>query len=1565
MSLGDNGTSKLARGWLAALAGAIAIALTFGALIGFGADAANAATKGITTTVTVDGEAYNGTPVVSEGAVVNMKIQYDVTVLPGSTVKVALGTNITLKELTGGNEAVKSAIVDPSDPNAVLITFVEEWPADINQGYLDFSFTVNSVEKSSTEKISWTVDGAEQSLDVIIKNGGDEFANVSDWVNKAASPGNLNGHVSVKDGKVVVADGIIGAEISYQLDVNTAAAKTGYTVADQLPAGMKYVEGSFSASQTTWDANGLNKQTNNELGFVPTIDEAAFSGTLDLPAASKTTLKYKATVADEAARIALENKIQTEYDKVAQAGGNYFTTLVNTATFGGDTTKTAAVNVGGNVAGPVGPGLGKAFGKTAAWPNTMLEPAEDGTVDPAADVTYTLKSDLREWNKSNKLTTLTGNMVVWDKLPTQMKWNTADAAFISATSDADSKVDFPLTKAASFMGDHVAFQADEYVGKYFVDEASQTLYVNVGQDSSMVVNVAMKAQLTTVDGLSVTTSTTVPGQKDYKVTNRGQWSWADTKQQTNGYNRESSLTSKFEDENGFNMPNKFAKASGSNVVVVKPGEGGTVDYKFTVGEGAGVDLRKSSIVDYVDTNIFDVSNLATIAVSGKYDWWREMGASSFLLEMNADGNLLITLSENGVAQVAEWGTNKRFELTLSLPLKPVVGKQTLQIKNKATLFGEDDKALFWSESQSEATSFGQEAEVAKSIRDTRNQIWSQNLRAEVDGDGNLVQSKFVYRIQLIPHGGFNGVSILDVVDNLPSGLKFEGFVTDDNKDTGINPTMSVQNLTGNLQARFDADPESELGGTVTMFQKAGTVLNASGMTQSNYPTVFVLVSIADFAVDEAIVNKIGGSSTTITPSDGYPLSIAKVDSLDAEKVISDPNARFQILDADNNVVVENVFVHDGALRVKDEEGVVKNVKVSEVGTYTVKEITAPAGYDLSVATITVVVEDNGSSKAEKFFNTPSTYAVGDFVWVDADKNGLQDDGEVLEGVKVTLLDGTGKTIATTETNAAGLYIFDDLPAGEYQVKFELTAEQSVRYNFTAPNAPAASKDTNDSDADPVTGLTAKFTLDDTNTALTKDYGFDVLATKGIDPTWDAGVIIKPSVSVGDVVWVDSNRDGIQTKDEPGIKGVVLTIVGPDGKSVTDVFGKTVRPVTTDDNGAYNFVNLPVLKDGESYTVTIDQVASKTPLAPYIPTITDSGDRATDSSTWTAKSEGLTVDGEQDLTLDFGFVLPKVSVGDYLWVDSNRDGIQGDPKDEPGIKGVVLTITGPDGKSVTDVFGKTVRPVTTDDNGAYNFVNLPVLKDGESYTVTIDQVASKTPLAPYVPTVPGAGEDRGADSSTGSAISTGLTQHEDHDPTLDFGFVLPKASVGDYVWVDSNRDGIQGDPKDEPGIKGVVLTITGPDGKSVTDVFGKTVRPVTTDDNGAYNFVNLPVLKDGESYTVTIDQVASKTPLAPYVPTVPGAGEDRGADSSTGSAISTGLTQHEDHDPTLDFGFVLIPDAPAPTTPAPTTSPPATGDLSNTGFDGAVLMAMGLLLTMLGGGAVVLTGRRRRASSVRH
>ena len=66
-------------------------------------------------------------------------------------------------------------------------------------------------------------------------------------------------------------------------------------------------------------------------------------------------------------------------------------------------------------------------------------------------------------------------------------------------------------------------------------------------------------------------------------------------------------------------------------------------------------------------------------------------------------------------------------------------------------------------------------------------------------------------------------------------------------------------------------------------------------------------------------------------------------------------------------------------------------------------------------------------------------SIGNLVWIDTDRDGVQDSGEPgVPGVTVNLLDSTGKVIATTTTAADGSYVFVDLVPGNYAVEFDVT-----------------------------------------------------------------------------------------------------------------------------------------------------------------------------------------------------------------------------------------------------------------------------------------------------------------------------------------------------------------------------------------------------------------------------------------------------------------------------------------------------------------------------------------------
>lgn len=167
----------------------------------------------------------------------------------------------------------------------------------------------------------------------------------------------------------------------------------------------------------------------------------------------------------------------------------------------------------------------------------------------------------------------------------------------------------------------------------------------------------------------------------------------------------------------------------------------------------------------------------------------------------------------------------------------------------------------------------------------------------------------------------------------------------------------------------------------------------------------------------------------------------------------------------------------------------------------------------------------------------------------------------------------------------------------------------------------------------------------------------------------------------------------------------------------------------------------------------------------------------------------------------------------------------------------------------------------------------------------------------------------ADNAKVAAVSVASqTPVEDSDPWHAASGPAPKVSVGDFVWFDENKNGLQ--DEGEPGIEGVTLTLVGPDGKEVSDVDGTPVAPVKTDKNGAYTFANLPVLPAGKHYTVKVTDPEGHTP------TKAGQGSDRAKDSSTGQAESQDLTADGQRDATLDFGYVKRE---SPTTPTPTPS----------------------------------------------
>lgn len=107
-------------------------------------------------------------------------------------------------------------------------------------------------------------------------------------------------------------------------------------------------------------------------------------------------------------------------------------------------------------------------------------------------------------------------------------------------------------------------------------------------------------------------------------------------------------------------------------------------------------------------------------------------------------------------------------------------------------------------------------------------------------------------------------------------------------------------------------------------------------------------------------------------------------------------------------------------------------------------------------------------------------------------------------------------------------------------------------------------------------------------------------------------------------------------------------------------------------------------------------------------------------------------------------------------------------------------------------------------------------------------------ADYEPTTSFVGDPQF--DSNGSPATVSLPS-DSQDLTIDFGYRLPPAALGDFVWEDKNGNGVQEDG--EPGIDGVsaFLYTCGGDGMVGTgdDVF---MNSTSTDSNGKYLFPNL-------------------------------------------------------------------------------------------------------------------------------
>ena len=396
------------------------------------------------------------------------------------------------------------------------------------------------------------------------------------------------------------------------------------------------------------------------------------------------------------------------------------------------------------------------------------------------------------------------------------------------------------------------------------------------------------------------------------------------------------------------------------------------------------------------------------------------------------------------------------------------------------------------------------------------------------------------------------------------------------------------------------------------------------------------------------------------------------------------------------------------------------------------------------------------------------------VWVDRDGDGLEELGEASRaGILVRLLNVDGSLTGRTETTGPdGTYLFEEVIAGDYRVEFVIPPG----LRLTQPNVPG--DDAIDSDPSSGAGITGIVSV------------FPAATTRDVD----AGVYVP--ASIGDRVWHDLDADGIQDGNEPGLANVTVQLLAADGVTVlaTDI---------TDGGGMYGFDGLAPGQYGVRVTRPAGFELSQRDRSPN-----DALD--SDANSVGVIAPMMVFSGDVRTDLDAG-LFQRVAIGDRVWLDTDRDGVQ--DVGELGARGTTVRLL--------DAAGAVIAFTVTDTNGTYNFRDL---LPGTYSVQFMAPVGTVFTLANR-----GGNDDADSDVNMVTGISQKVTLTSGQvDNSLDAGLLIG-GSIGDRVWADLDRDGQQ--DAEEPGIAGATVRLLNRDGSVV-------ITTTTTDASGFYTFGNL-------------------------------------------------------------------------------------------------------------------------------
>lgn len=345
----------------------------------------------------------------------------------------------------------------------------------------------------------------------------------------------------------------------------------------------------------------------------------------------------------------------------------------------------------------------------------------------------------------------------------------------------------------------------------------------------------------------------------------------------------------------------------------------------------------------------------------------------------------------------------------------------------------------------------------------------------------------------------------------------------------------------------------------------------------------------------------------------------------------------------------------------------------------------------------------------------SPAAYGNYVWFDTNQDGLQDAGELgVSGVRVELYMDNGDGISDptndtfvnfTLTDADGLYVFPDLPIGDYYAVFY----PPPTYTISPLNANANADEEVDSDGVPSTFNGVPVAIAPVTNLEEGEF----------DYTWDLGIFQDdpPTAALGNYVWFDKNNDGMQNESNAdGINGVTVNLyIDVDGDGLAEPNGDDNTPVATtlttnDINGSPGYYLFDDLVPGTPYFVEF--------VLPNGATFTTQGATGADDpedsdpDINTGLTEVITLgNNEYNSTWDAGIILPtgNLSLGNHVWLDADTSGTF-NTATEMGINGVKVNLyidANNDGiPDAGEYYATTTTFTQGGDPGFYLFDNLP-------------------------------------------------------------------------------------------------------------------------------------------------------------------------------------------------------------------------------------------------------------------